>query len=639
MNIRVRSPSASRPSGRAFPLLLAVLLPAIRSSVAAAPDAAARPNILWITSEDNSPYLGCYGDALAQTPNLDRLAAEGLRYRHAFANAPVCSSARTTLITGMHACSLGAHNHRSSVAIPEAFPLYPEPLRAAGYYCSNNSKTDYNLAGRGRVWDESSPKAHYRNRAPGQPFFAVFNFTSSHESQVAPKPDKTSFRVPPETIPLPPYHPDTPEIRRDWANYYDQMTVMDAQAGAILDELEKEGLAGDTIVFYYGDHGGALPGGKRHLHDSGTRVPFIVRIPPKWARLAPAKPGAWVDDLVAFVDFPATVLSLCGVPVPANYEGRPFLGAAKAAPRDHVFLFRGRMDERYDTARAVRDREYRYVRNYSPHRPWGQHYSYPFQVQPSMRSWYAEFQAGRCNEAQAAYWRPKPGEELYHVADDPFEIRNLAGDPAHAARLATLRAALRADILATRDAGFIPEGMAAKLAGEGTIHAYAHSAAYPLERILDVADRASDRNPAHLPALTAALDDPHPVIRYWAATGCLILGDRAAPAKANLQARLADEWADVRVVAAEALGYLGGAPAAAKVVTDALRGTGTYEALAAQNALEAMWRAGHVTLAAAQEAVRGLPSAEPGNRIPQFLLDPEGGPAPREPKARGGRRR
>jgi arylsulfatase A-like enzyme len=600
---------------------------AVLTAASAAAAAADRPNILWITSEDNSPYLGCYGDALARTPNLDRLAAEGLRYRHAFANAPVCSSARTTLITGMYACSLGAHNHRSSVAIPEAIRLYPEPLRAAGYYCSNNSKTDYNLAGRAKVWDESSAKAHYRNRAPGQPFFAVFNFTSSHESQVAPKPDKTSFRVPPEEVPLPPYHPDTPEIRRDWANYYDQMTVMDAQAGALLDELEKEGLAGDTIVFYYGDHGGALPRGKRNIHDSGTRVPFIVRIPPKWAHLSPAKPGAWVDDLVGFVDLPATVFSLCGVPIPANFEGRPFLGAAKGAPRDHVFLFRGRMDERYDTVRAVRDREFRYVRNYSPHRPWGQRYTYPFQVQPSMRSWFAEYEAGRCNEAQAAYWRPKPGEEFYRIADDPFELRNLVGAPGHADRIAKLRAALRAEILATRDVGFIPEGMYEGLAGDRTIRDYAQSAAYPLERILDLADRAGARDVANLPAFAAALDDPHPVVRYWAATGCLILGDRAAPAKAKLQERLADEWTDVRVVAAESLAHLGGAADAAKVVVAALKSANPHEALAAQNTLEYMWRAGHVPLAAAQDAVRGLTFGEPGNRIPQFLLDPTGTPA------------
>jgi arylsulfatase A-like enzyme len=286
--------------------------------------AAQRPNVLWITSEDNSPYLGCYGDPLAQTPHLDRLAAQGVRYRHALANAPVCSTARTTLITGMYATSLGAHNHRSRVAIPSQFELYPQHLRAAGYYCTNHAKTDYNLAGRTDIWDESSARAHYRNRAAGQPFFAVFNFMTSHESRVAPKPGKESFRVPPEKAPLPPYHPDTPAIRRDWANYYDQLTLLDQQAGELLAELEREGLAGDTIVFYCSDHGGGLPRGKRNVHDSGTRVPLIVRFPEKWAHLAPAKPGEWVDDLVSFVDLPATLLSLCGAPIPKHYEGRAF---------------------------------------------------------------------------------------------------------------------------------------------------------------------------------------------------------------------------------------------------------------------------------------------------------------------------
>ncbi len=519
--------------------------------------AADRPNILWLTSEDNSPYLGCYGDPLAQTPHLDRLAAQGLRYRNAFANAPVCSTARTTLITGMYATSLGAQNHRSRVRLPDGFKLYPEVLRAAGYYCTNNSKTDYNLAGNPQPWDESSARAHYRNRRPGQPFFAVFNHTSSHESQVAPKPGKTTFRVAPEKVPLPPYHPDTPAIRRDWANYYDQMTLMDSQVGALLDELATAGLADDTIVFYYGDHGGALPRGKRNIHDSGTRVPFIVRLPPKWAHLAPAAPGSWVDELVSFVDLPATVFSLCGIPAPGNYEGRAFLGAARGAPRDHVYLYRGRMDERYDTVRAIRDREYRYVRNYSPHRPWGQHYSYPFEVQPSMRSWYAEYEAGRCNDFQAAYWKPKPAEELYRPGDDPHELRNLLADPAHAARRAELQRRLRAEIIATRDAGFIPEGMAQQLAGDGTIHAYAQSAAYPIARIVDLADLAASRDPRHLTALQTALEDPHPVLRYWGAVGCLILQGRAAPAKARLQALLRDEWADIRVVAAEALGFHG----------------------------------------------------------------------------------
>ena len=591
------------------------LLPAlVMTCLCAVPlTAAERPNILWITSEDNSPYLGCYGDPLAHTPNLDRLASEGVRYRHAFANVPVCSPARTTLITGMYASSLGAQHHRSRVAIPSQFKLYPEHLRAVGYYCSNNAKTDYNLDGGRGAWNESSNRAHYRNRAPGQPFFAVFNIGISHESQVAPKPEKSSFRVPPGKIILPPYYPDTPEIRRDLANYYDQMNAMDQQAGKLLAELEGAGLAEDTIVFYYGDHGGALPRGKRNIHDSGTRIPLIIRFPPKWQKLAPAKPGEWVNDLVSFVDFPATVFSLCNVAIPPHYEGRPFLGDKRANPRDHVFLLRGRMDERFDTVRALRDKRFRYVRNYSPHRPWGQHYSYPFQVLPSMRSWHVEYLAGRCDDVESA-------EEFYEIANDPFETRNLINDPAHERRIAEMRASLRSEILATRDTAFIPEGMFDRLAGNKTIFEYAQSEDYPLKRILDLADKASDGNPRHLPALIAALGDSHPIIRYWAATGCLILKGKAAPAKAELRRLLDDEFADVRVVAAEAFAHLGEPEAALNTVAAVLKNGNSLEILAAQNALDYMAQAGHVTLAKARDLAGGTDLAEPNNRIPNYLL-------------------
>ncbi len=585
--------------------------------------AADRPNILWITSEDNSPYLGCYGDGQAFTPNLDRLAAEGVRYRNAFANAPVCSAARTTLITGMYACSIGAHNHRSRVAIPGAFRLYPEHLRAAGYYCTNNRKTDYNLSNAGQPWDECSGQAHYRNRKPGQPFFAVFNFVTSHESKVAPSPDKTAFRVPPDEIVLPPYHPDTPAIRRDWANYYDQITRLDEQVGAMLEELSRAGLAGDTIVFYYADHGGALPRGKRNLHDSGTRVPLIVRFPKKWAHLAPAGPGEWIDRPVSFVDLPATVLSLAGAPVPDHYEGRVFLGPQQEAPREHVFLFRGRMDERYDTVRAVRDRQFRYVRNYSPHRPWGQHYSYPFRVLPSMRSWYSACQAGECNAVQARYWQPKPAEELYDTKADPFEIENLVGQPDHADRLDAMRRTLREEIIATRDTSLIPEGMLMRLAAESTAYEYAHSDRYPIERVVAIADRAASRDAGALDSLVRALADPHPAVRYWGATGCLILQEKAMPAKRQLLATLDDEWGDVRIASAEALGYLGETEAALEALGVVLRQGNEYEVLAALNTLDFMRQAGRVSLPRVQKLVKGLELHEPAIRIPQYWLELE----------------
>jgi hypothetical protein len=445
--------------------------------------------------------------------------------------------------------------------------------------------------------------------------------TTSHESQVAPKNGKTDFRIAPDKIVLPPYHPDTPIIRRDWANYYDQMTLMDQQVGELIAKLDRDGLAEDTIVFYYSDHGGGLPRGKRNIHDSGTRVPLIIKFPKKWAYLAPGEPGEWVNDLVSFVDIPATLFSLCNVPIPANYEGRPFLGEKKAVPRDRVYLYRGRMDERYDTVRAVRDSEFRYIRNYSPHRPYGQQYSYPFKVLPSMKSWYDEFLAGRCNDAQASYWKPKPAEEFYSIADDTFELRNLISEPNRAESIAKLRAALRVHLLSTRDTGFIPEGMFQKLAGNKTLYDYAHSDAYPLEQILNMANLASDGDPRNLPSLVKSLEDPHPIVRYWAATGCLILKNKASPAKAKLTERLNDDWADVRVIAAEAIGQLGEPEVALETIKAVLRTGNLYESLAALNSLDVLRSEGIVRLEAAQEIVRGLKLPEPADRIADFILN------------------
>ena len=591
----------------------------------------ARPNILWITSEDNSPYLGCYGDKLAYTLNLDRLAAEGVCYGNAFANAPVCSAARSTLITGMHACSLGIHNHRSKVLIPNSFKAYPVYMRQTGYYCTNNSKTDYNFLHSGAkeaVWDQCSTKAHYKNRKAGQPFFAIFNLTASHEGQLTediverhrkqgvlpPKP-----RVAPEDVPLPPYHPDTPVVRRDWSVYYDNVTLMDKEAGRLLDELEREGLAEDTIVFYYSDHGGALPRGKRNIHDSGTRVPLIVRFPKKWSGLAPAKPGGWVDEPVSFVDFPATVFSLMGVAIPEHFEGRAFLGPQRAELRDHIFLFRGRMDERYDTVRAIRDRRYRYIRNYSPHRPWGQHYSYPFSVMPSMRSWYEAYRKGQCNAVQSRYWRAKPSEELYDTKADPHEVNNLVGDARYAARLASMRKILDDDILRMRDTGFVPEGMFKRLAGDGTLYDYAQSKAYPIKTILRTANAAASRDANVLDKLITASDDRHPVVRYWAATGCLILQDKAADTKDKLKNLLEDEFPDIRVVAAEALGYLGEADLAFETLESVIKGNEEYEILAALNALDFMYQAGHVSIDRILALIEGITFEATANRIAEYF--------------------
>ncbi len=525
-----------------------------------------RPNILWITTEDHSPYLGCYGDPLANTPHIDQLAREGLRYTNAFANAPVCAPTRFTLLTGTYAASMGTLHMRSRNPIPDAIRPYPELLREAGYYCTNNSKTDYNYATNdGSHWDESSNQAHYRNRAEGQPFFAIFNYTISHEGQirdnnVAQRQENGMLppepRIAPEDFPLPPYHPDEPEIREDWVLFYDLMDLLDQQVHQRLQELEDNGLAEDTIVFFYSDHGGILARSKRFLYDTGTRVPLIVRVPEKWRHLAEAPPGESTDRVVSFVDFAPTLLSLAEVPIPSYMQGKAFLGPQTTAAPQYAFLYRGRMDERCDFSRAITDGRYRYVRHYMPQRIFGQHLNYPHEVQQNWTAWEAAYRAGRCNAVQSVFWEPKPVEELFDTELDPWEVINLAGESAFESLLKTMRTALKDKLLAVRDTGFIPESMFKYLAGDETIRDYALSNEYPMDLILRIADQATQRDIAQLPVIETALRDRHPVIRYWGAMGCALQPENIGAMKSTLMEMSREDLPANRIAAAEALAQM-----------------------------------------------------------------------------------
>ncbi|MBM3891904.1 MAG: sulfatase, partial [Verrucomicrobia bacterium] len=295
---------------------------------------AARPNILWLTAEDICPNLGCYGDTYAVTPNLDRFATQAVRYTQAFGITGVCAPNRSCLITGVFPTRLGSHGMRSTTTLPAPVKCFSEYLREAGYYCSNNAKTDYNFAVPKDAWDECSRKGHWRNRKPGQPFFAVFNHEVSHESQIRVPEEKyqqntarltPAQRHDPAKAPVPAFHPDTPEVRRDWARYYDNITAMDYQVADKLKELEDAGLAEDTIVFFFGDNGTGLPGMKKWIWEGGIHVPLLVRFSKKWQHLAPAAPGQSTDRLVSFVDFAPTVLSLCGVKLLPHLQGTAFL--------------------------------------------------------------------------------------------------------------------------------------------------------------------------------------------------------------------------------------------------------------------------------------------------------------------------
>ncbi len=533
-------------------ILLTLLLP----GVAAAEQKL--PNILWLTSEDNGPHLGCYGDEYADTPHIDSIAAKGVIYLNAWSTAPVCAPARTTLISGMYPPSLGAQHMRSMTKLPSQFEMYPAMLRKLGYYCTNNSKEDYNLQKADGVWDESGRKAHWKNRQEGQPFFAIFNYTISHESKLRTRPHKAIHD--PAKVRVPAYHPDTPEVRQDWAQYYDKVTEMDKQVGRALKELEDAGLSDDTIIFYYGDHGSGMPRSKRWPYNSGLLVPLVVHIPEKFKDLATPdyKAGGKTDRLVGFVDFAATLMSLAGEKPPQHFQGHAFLGKYATKPQPYIYGFRGRMDERYDMVRTVRNQRYIYIRNYMPHEIYGQYIAYMFQT-PTTRVWKKMFDAGQLNEAQSHFWKTKPHEELYDLQNDPDEVNNLAASADHAAVLKELRAAQRNLAVKIRDLGFLPEGQIHSRSGDDAPYAMGHDAErYPMEKIMATAELATMPSPKAIGELTAALKHEDPAVRYWAAMGLSMRGKLGVnPAREGLRQALADKSADVRIAAAEGLARYG----------------------------------------------------------------------------------
>jgi uncharacterized sulfatase len=528
-----------------------------------------RPNILWITTEDNGPQYGIYGDSYATTPNIDKLATRGFRYRTVWSNGPVCGAARTALITGVYPQSNGGEHMRSMVRLPEFMKLYPAMLREAGYYTTNSNKTDYNFADTG-TWDEFSTTAHWKNRKPGQPFFSIFNIMDSHESFVRRRPHTWEHDI--LKAPVPEYMPDVREVREDWAQYYDQLTAVDRILGQRIAELEAAGLADDTIIMHYGDHGAGMPRSKRFPYNSGLQVGLVVYVPPKYQSLVPPElrqPGSESTRLVSFVDLAPTLLSIVGVKPPAWMEGRAFLGSYIAPGPEALFGFRGRMDERYDLMRTARDQRYVYVRNYMPHRPYGQHVDYMF-VTNTTAVWKKMFDSGELKPPQTYFWESKPTEELYDLQADKWEVHNLAGSPAHRAALEKLRKALDAQERTTHDVGFMPEYELHR--DEKTITAYERGRdprRYDFDRVYAMAQAATDRA-VPLARVKPGLADKDPIVRYWAATGILVRGkDAVAAASADL-AKLADDpEPGPQIVASEALARYG-APDLRKRALDAL---------------------------------------------------------------------
>jgi arylsulfatase A-like enzyme len=418
-----------------------------------------RPNILWIIGEDFSPDLGCYGNRVVQTPNIDRLASQGVLYTSAFVTAPVCSAARSALATGMYQTSIGAHNHRShrddGYTLPSGVRLFTEYLREAGYHTSNlkggelegTGKTDFNFN-----VEKPYDGADWSEREEDQRFYAQINFSETHRA-FERFPERP---IDPGTVELPPYYPDHPAMRLDWELYLETAQRLDRKVGRVLERLEADGLAEDTVVIFFGDHGRPMPRGKQFLYEGGIHVPLIVRIPEKY-RPEGFTPGSRNDNLISSIDITATTLSLAGVRPPSNMEGRTFLGS-DAEPRDHVVSARDRCDETVDRIRSVRTKQYKYIRNYYPDRAYTQQNIYKDTSYPPLQVMRQLNAAGKLTMAQAPFLAPtRPAEELYDLQADPYEVSNLAESPEQKQTLEDLRAKLEAWIQETGDKGAIPE--------------------------------------------------------------------------------------------------------------------------------------------------------------------------------------
>ena len=553
-----------------------------------------RPNFLWLMWEDIGPHFGCFGDTYSTTPNVDRLARRGCIYPNAWASAPVCAPARTAIITGVCPTSTGAEHMRSMSPMPVGWKMFPGYLRDAGYYCTNNGKEDYNLekpegtwdvsvdriggvgtagraggnaaaAGRGSGPNTLPPTAdpahgHWRNRRPGQPFFAVFNDITTHESQIFWSPNNPHLVHDPAKAWLAAFQPDTPEMRRDWAQYHDLLALEDARHQVRLEELEEDGLTQDTIIVVTSDHGCGVARYKRMPYDSGLHVPMIVLFPEKYRHLAPKDyiPGGRSDRLIGTIDLAPTMLSLAGIKPPDFYHGRAFAGHFEAPPRSYLHGMRGRMDERYDLMRSTRDKRYVYIRNYNRHKIYGQHVTYAWNLS-STPVWERLYREGRLKPPQTYFWETKPPEELYDLQADRSETKNLASSSAHKAILARFRKEHHAYELEVKDVGLLPEGeMHARAKGSSPYEMGHDAKMFPAERILAAADLASSGKPGATRQLEAAMQDPDSGVRYWGVMGVLIRGtEEVRKTHASLQKAMADSSPHVRIAAAEALGTYG----------------------------------------------------------------------------------
>ncbi|MCD6346822.1 MAG: sulfatase [Bacteroidales bacterium] len=520
-----------------------------------------KPNILWITIEDTSPqFVGYEGNANVHTPNIDRLAMEGVRFANAFATAPVCSSSRSTLITGCRTEAMGTGNHRSAMPIPDEILGFPQYLRELGYYTTNNKKTDYNTSAARRIidsaWNESSRKAGWWNRKAGQPFFSVFNYISSHQSRTMTNPYRwyvanvlnklpDSLITHPEDIIVPPIYLDSPEMRKHLVRVHNSMNLTDIEIGLLVDSLRQNGLLESTIIFFYADHGEGIPRGKTDPIGLGYKVPAFIWFPEKYKHLSPWPPGTETDELISFEDLPPTVLSLAGAEIPDYMTGRPFLGKDRQEPRPFVYMSRNRIDESPDLARSITNGQYLLTHVFLPRYPILKYQKYS-DVADITRLIRSEYDAGQLSDIQAEMLLVRPVEYLFDLYADPWETHNLIDDKAAAAIRQEMRKELKKSILNLRDVHFLPEYELVELSKETTPYEYRLTEDYDYKAIIEAA-YLSGSGVDSIVAIFDLLESENPIVRYWGAVGVHNQISHCGDYLPIIQLHLSDSYPPVQV--------------------------------------------------------------------------------------------
>ncbi len=524
-------------------------------------NAAQQPNFVWIISEDNSiHYLDHFFPGGADTPNIKKMAKHGITYDNAFSNAPVCSVARSTLISGCYAPRIGTQYHRKTfmAPMPEGVRMFPSYLRDKGYYTTNRSKTDYNVVSGKGVWHESSGKAHWRKRNAGQPFFHKASYATSHESSLhftdrAMKSQPTKHD--PDSVRLAPYHPDTPTFRYTHAKYLDNLVKIDDIVGKVIDELEKDNLLEDTFVFYFGDHGGVLPRSKGYAYESGLHVPLVVRVPKNFSHLVKSESGHREKGFVEFVDFGPTILNLAGAEIPDGIDGRPFLGQG-ARTRNYTFNYADRFDEKYDFVRWMRKGKYSYQRNFQPFNFDALQNDYRYR-QLAFEEWRQLYQKGKLNAVQRQFFETRPAEALYDVEVDPHETRNLASDPSYTKVLDEMRELMSSELREINDLSFFPEPIMLKEAMKNPVK-YGKGKSDHINKLVGIADLQLRPYKEVQDQIKEALISDDSWSRYW---GCIVASShrKITSEQVRLIAKIADNDLEplVRCRAAEFLGLTG----------------------------------------------------------------------------------